>query len=894
MKTIIHYLKTRALKQITQWLVIAAFSIMILGAFAVADAYAASKGPIIPHFPPLPNLAATCVDLEGGTAGTCDADQGCMDFDLQNGDDNAPWAAELCSPNVIYVDDELQDFELHGWVWNTNLGYMSLYCDSSGKNNGVDCGSIPYGVKIDSSTGEMYGWAWSDNLGWISFGCQDGLNEGYACGNIDYSTSINLDIGEDLGKISGYAWSDSIGWFDFELGDVHTKLLEILMRTSSSETPWGVWTKSEISGSLSDSEKDNIPLKSTMPVAGSGEGYDLFVYVADIAGNPIQSSADVTVDIETQWKDTVGYNQTDNIREDSSDANGGIVVKPSVKHNAGKVLTFDSGPTTTGGIDHAYYGRVTSSMPTDGGNCYDGDGDGSCYTGDDNYLYKDFAGEGAPENEIIYYSATVTVTVPSTGETWTRTITPLGYPSGRKMEFLPQIDIPTFDYLMIPGDLTSSLPFIQAIRNKVDEFNIDGQVNVTPSKGYSVTLVLESTDADINYVFIDGPTDESDPSTKSNTLGVENVNDLDGSVYALPYSPNEDALTEFVEGASIKSVVSISHGLMAMPNSYFSNGLPRGRESAVQTQAAQIVSGSVFSPGAKDVVQGSDVPLFGDTAVYELRTAILEDVSNLIRGFSVQGIGSEVTINSSTNLNQNKLKDGRLYYFEDQDVIIDDISVLANGAPGKGVTLIVKGGDLYINDNIDESQPFGFIVFESDDDNNQATKGGRLYVNADVTDMVDVHIFSDGPMFRYDDAVCYYWGNYGPGNALVGLREPNFVDSSRCSSPGSFKEPTAALPNQFYLKGNVASFNCLGCSTDIKPSRGDGLDLGGSSALNFAIARLYDFNYFSYFRIHPVTGADSGARSSNVTANPAITDKDKAVYFEYSPAPTDLLGFRNF
>lgn len=876
MKTIIHYLKTRALKQIAQWFVVATVSIIILGAFAVADAYAASS--------------YKCADLAGGSAGTCDIDEGCMDFDLQNSDPNASWAAEICGPLTAYVGGEVQDFELHGWVWDTNLGYVSLYCDSAGKNNGVDCGSIEYGVKIDLVTKTMSGWAWGDNIGWISFGCDGGFNEGYACGGVDYSTSIELDIGDDLGLMSGYTWADTVGWFDFETGDARALLLSLMMRTSSDETAWGVWTKSEIGDDgLSNDEKNGLPLKDTMPIAGSG-GYDLFVYIADIAGRVIQASAEINIDIETQWEDSVGFNQIDDFVANHDTENGFVVVKPSVQNSAGKELVFKGGGSTTGGFAHTHYGLVTSTMPTDGGNCYDGDGDGSCYGGEGDFLYKDFR-EGAPSNLLTYFGATVTITIPGTGETWTTVLTPLGYPGGRVMEFLPQIDIPTFDYLMIPGDLSSAIPLIQAIRNKADEFNINGQVNVVPSKGYTVTLSLGSNDPNVNYVFIDDL--ESDPTVGSNTKIVSNVNDLDGSTLALPYAPDVE-LQDFVEGAAIHSVISISNELMAPPNLYYSNGLPRVFTSAVQTQAAEIVSGSVFSPGAKNVVQGSDVPLFGDTTVYQLRTQILEDVSGLIRGVNLTTGTSDVHLIAGNPQSKNSFKDNRLYYFENQDVYLDDIDFLAKGAPGEPVTLVVKGGDLYISDNIDESQEFGFIVFESDDDPSQATKGGRIYIHADVTDMVDVHIFADGPIFRYTDTVCYFWGNYGPLGALPGLREPNFVDAGRCSGGGAFEEPTAALPNQFYLKGNIASFNCLGCSTDLAPSRGDGLDLGGPNALNFAIARLYDFNYFSYYRQHPITGLFSGDASVNVATNTNITNKDKAVYFEYSPAPTDLLGFRNF
>ena len=911
MKTIMHYLKTRALKQIAQWLIIAAFSILILGGFAIADAYAAfSLNRTNPNIPPLPITihTYTCSDLSGSTGGTCGVDEGCMDFDAQS--DNATWAAEICGPRAAYVDDEIQPFELHGWVWDDNIGWISLSCDANGENNGVACGSIEYGVKVDPTTGEMSGWAWNDNIGWISFMCaNDGLNEGYACGGIPYGVKMNTEIGEDLGKISGYAWSDSVGWFDFETGTSSAKMLGIMMRTSSSETNWGIWTKAEIRDNTKEqaleSSGNTAITKDLMPLANGSDGYDIFVHLADITGQTIEdSSGDVQIEISTDWNDTVKYDQTSSEPSNGNPHNYGPTYKAGFDVDARPyTLELSSTESTTGGIVNSYHGVTYSRAPTDGGNCYDGDGDGSCYGGEGDFLYKDF-GENVEPNTLTYLGTNVSVTIPSTGETWTRYITPLPpYSGGRRLEFKPAVDIPTLDYLFVPGDESSGIPVINAIRNKVDEFNIQGATDHGLSAPYTINFNLSQDDPEVNYVFIDDL--EDDPQAASSTFTVSDVAELGSKLLAIPFSTIEENLQEAVPGAKLITIVRIGnqnpHDLThLMPDTaYYNNGLPRVLTSEIETQTAEIVSGSVFSPGAKNVVQGSDVPLFGDTAVYELRTAVLEDISSLIRGVNFDDASTlPVKIDSGTNIDtlyKNKFKDGRLYYFSNQDVTINDVTPLINAAPeNKPITIVVKGGDLYLAGNIDADRDFGFIVFESDDDTNQATKGGRIYIHSDVTDLVNVHIFSDGPIFRYTDNVCYYWGTYGPTNNLVGLREPNFVEAGRCSSAGTFEEPTSVLVNQFYLKGNIASFNCLGCSTDLAPSRGDGQALGGPTALNFAIARLYDFNYFSYFRVHPITGTDSGTRSNNVTGNPTISDKDKGVYFEYSPAPSDLLGFRNF
>jgi hypothetical protein len=918
--TIVNYFKTRALRQITQWLIVAAFSILTLGVFAVADAYAQSP-------------TYKCSDLEGTSvkAGACIIDGGCVDFDLKT----SPLpAGEICAPEKI---DKVPvgTFELHGWIKDLSGATVSLYCG----NAGSDCKTIPYGVKINPLTGEMSGWAWSeqDDIHWISFMCKSGKNEGKDCGGIDYGTKINLTIGADLGKITGSAWADDInggagGYFKFNgSSTAHAHLLNLLMQKSITETDWGVWTKAEIKTgepgdpALTPAQKNATPTKDTMPFTtfkkNSGPGYDLFVHIADITGKIVYEGAGLTVNITTTWKDTVKFDQTSTTAENFSDNSNGPVKKPATI--SGQSLKVSS-QSTTGGIKNSYWNVVRSAAPTDGGNCLDGDGDKSCYGGEGtgDFLYKDF-GEGVTDNSLIYWGATITIIIDATGETWTiPVLRPLeNEKNGKPMEFKPIVDILELNYLFTPGTPKSGLPFIQAIRNKVSEFFVDATDNKT-TENYSVTFKLSTEEPDVNYVFIDDL--ETDPNKAESNFLINNddamplddkLKTLNWQLLALPFSPSSEAnFDQIVEGSKLTSVVNIKNSVTPGADvTYYNNGLPRGDvPSKIQTQSAEIISGGVSSSGAKNVVVGSDVPLFGDTSVYELRSQILADVSGLIRGIPSGTNTSPVIICnpaipgcSPADLKENTFKGNRFYYFENKNVTIEDISMLVEAGSDKPVTVVVKGGDLYIKNNVDmEGQEFGFIVFESDDavDSSGTTKGGRIYIHSDVTDLVNVHMFTDGPVFRYADNVCYYWDHYktSDGKPLTGLREPNFVTIKRCStgSTGSFKEPLSALPNQFYLKGNIASFNCLGCSTDIAPSRGDGVDLGGPSASNFAIARLYDFNYFSYFRENLLKpGTFSGERSSNVTALEVvgkIPDGDKAVYFEYSPAPTDLLGFRNF
>ena len=153
------YIKTRAVKQLIQWLIIALVSILSLSAFAVADAYALA--------------GSTCegADLAGTVTPVPLPNTDVLDFSTSGTADFYKYQAEICP----YTGGTY--FELKGWVWDTNLGWISLYC-KDGLNAGLACGAVNYGVKVNISDGKMYGWGW--HHGSIRT-CSDGRGQGGVC-----------------------------------------------------------------------------------------------------------------------------------------------------------------------------------------------------------------------------------------------------------------------------------------------------------------------------------------------------------------------------------------------------------------------------------------------------------------------------------------------------------------------------------------------------------------------------------------------------------------------------------------------------------------------------------------------------------------------------------------
>ena len=878
------YFKTRGLRQITQWLIIAAISILSLSFFAVADAFAAGA-------------TSTCngADLAGTTTAAF-PNTDFLDFNdpiVPTSPLFANYQAEICP----YVSGSTY-LELKGWVWDTNLGWISLYCDAGGLNAGLPCGSYTYGVKINKVDGKMYGWAWGDNIGWISFGCSGGTNDGVACGGIPYGGKTNLIVDATLGSTSGQAWADTVGWFN--LAGITSKILPVVVPVSATESNIGIWTKTE---NNSGAGRDTAPNKKTAPVADGTEGYDIFVNLADFNGNPINGMFGVTWNITPDWNDSVQFDQTlkagvpgyvdpDTLKTQNS----GAVTKP--------LLGTDFAPATgakipSGGSTSAVYSKVLSFAPTDL-NCYDGGDDGSCSdTGD--FYYKDF-GDSVPSQTLEYNGASVTVTIIATGESVTRFLPPVNCGGlACKLDFVPPVELTTFNYLPDPTDLTSGVNYIESFRNKPDYFVIE-ETNrgaaIIPAP--TVKLILSTLSADVNYGWIDSLEQVGAPEpgsdTKEFTEGEENI--------AMPYAPQTEGmeLLGLLEGAKAYSTVEYTSGSNTIK--YYSNGVPRIGDSSIINQTAQFLSGQVYSPGAVKVGENV-ITSIGDLSTNDLRTSILKNVSGLIAGIKSDNLeNQDFTFEEGSSYSE--LADGYAYYYNNANVHITDLSWLSG--LGHPVTLIVRG-DVYIDTNINSPDclpvdtcpgyPVGIIVLENDNYTNEIDRGGRIYVHSSVTDLVNVFIYADHAMFRYADDICYFTGAYGPDSNsdgtpdLDGQKEPNFVKNGRCA--GNFKEPTTTLVNQFYFKGTIASENCIGCSSLAKVYRGDGKLLGDTTPENFAIGRLFDLNYFAYFRLKP-DGNKSGAESATVDQieiDRVLTDDAMLgpVYFDYASPPKDLAGF---
>ncbi|MBI5817346.1 MAG: hypothetical protein HZB09_02875, partial [Candidatus Yonathbacteria bacterium] len=141
------------------------------------------------------------------------------------------------------------------------------------------------------STDNLSGWMWSSNIGWISFNC---TNSGENCGTSNYGVHINESqrfISEGTGDFSGSAWSFNIGWISFDRSKTGNPPSNDI-GSGSGPIAQIDWTTGNVSGwarALSGCQDiPGVPVSScssTAAGAASG-GWDGWIKLGSTSGEP--------------------------------------------------------------------------------------------------------------------------------------------------------------------------------------------------------------------------------------------------------------------------------------------------------------------------------------------------------------------------------------------------------------------------------------------------------------------------------------------------------------------------------------------------------------------------------------------------------------------------------
>ena len=82
-------------------------------------------------------------------------------------------------------------FDLTGYAWSENIGWISMNCKTGGATGNDICDTSNYKVSVNSG-GMITGYAWSSNIGWIKFGGLSGFPS--ALGNYGGNAKVNENI----------------------------------------------------------------------------------------------------------------------------------------------------------------------------------------------------------------------------------------------------------------------------------------------------------------------------------------------------------------------------------------------------------------------------------------------------------------------------------------------------------------------------------------------------------------------------------------------------------------------------------------------------------------------------------------------------------------------------
>lgn len=169
-----------------------------------------------------------CKDFFGQTNDNPVQNQGVIDFDNEAPAGDLRTCLELSSDP--FPAGEIH-YDIDGWAWNTNLGWVSttaIDLGSGPENRGLSVGSQEFRseLKVGSTyrgDGELFGYWWNDAVGWIKLNCaaDTSLNPGdvaqcAANGGADYQVYVDsFDPVTNRAVLAGYAWTDSMGYIDF-------------------------------------------------------------------------------------------------------------------------------------------------------------------------------------------------------------------------------------------------------------------------------------------------------------------------------------------------------------------------------------------------------------------------------------------------------------------------------------------------------------------------------------------------------------------------------------------------------------------------------------------------------------------------------------------------------
>lgn len=766
---------------------------------------------------------------------------------------------------------------LEGWVWNDNLGWVSMYCPATGMNLGIACGGQQYsvlfataGVGPDFSSVSMSGNAWGDNIGYISFkdvtsgstwNWMKPVSSGASRGLISSATQSDI-----------HAWADSVGWLNFTGVKFRWESVPVVPQPHDVK----IWDPTVACNLATGC----VPTVAQTPVADGGQNYTIeipFKYgavdltpveVTDCGADSISMYATgvsaFCARIKLEWQDNVDYNQTLKANQNgatnpynltSAPVGVGAVIKPLLYSLAGPDFTYS-------GIKKIWGANVKSFAPTSDGNVVDG-----------------------MQLEKFNYVDTSKFLDP--------TYNPTKIDQDRLK--LAKVNLMLFKYspdgiapgecvmgdIKDPSPITPPNPYTCNLRTYIQDVNMSFRPLFEITK-----LVHKIGTKELNFINIDNVEElqRFDYVQTKNSAAVISGNPVTRLVvglanefnYVLQFEPGESEVswnTETASGSYVGKVTSATPGasfssdaqpyLFSMINyrmaaapqwiQYYANKLPRISAGILKNPVAK-VQGNVYLTDY--AAKTSDVSLrsLGNISSNLRREEIVRNVNKYLRGYTAALVTEDKTVNTGTvaNINNlNELVQDKVFYLKGYNLKID---CGATCVFDRNVTFIVENGNIIVNSDIVPAAgvQVGMIALRNLEGNVKTQ--GFLYLDKDVKLLSRVQVYLDRVLQSYDKT--------GAG----GFDTNGFFKTS-----GNDSARQALFKDQLVLEGTISSMNGIGNASANPATDEEGKNIGslaGSACADYSVAtlagicraRVTDLNYLRYYGpgLEICTGLEGG------------------------------------
>lgn len=748
-----------------------------------------------------PNVGAKLsFDSHTGAASYHAAQLGIAGGTTGNAPDNAGYAACLAPAEVI------GEYDLKGYAWADNIGFISFYCGADGKNEGVSCGDFPYGVKAvpDGDGFVLQGYAWSSTFGYINFYCRD-HKDGVTsndCGDVNYQVGLEKVEGTEDQYVVMNSKTVENNVFGFSGAGIFLNfdgMKTTLPKLMEEGDTWCETVASLKAGAWPVCVE--VDVEGDTKVANGVEGYDVYVYFRDQNGIPLDMNSVSTLKLTFVWGDKVTLNQTDGLS--TPDA---IAWKPGVLSKS----------DFTDLVDSAYgkyklTNKIRSYAPTNGGNLSKiesvkvPEGRESFAKFKNESFIPGFEPNAAGGHKVetnslslnsINYQLSLATGGPSSGSGYNGSVFANKASGALAVDFKPVVELEG----LYTGNSGDKQDVIVAYRDIPVVFTLSKKTNDSSFSWSDVTVgmyLFEGTDTQtcepLAFNFIEGFSGKTFSKKGS---------ELPSTFLAEAYIEGEEQedidYCTYTQSPALYSV--IEYGVGGKNVKYYGNKLPR-LDAGNVANLSVTVHGNVYAQFADVTSQDVDPVLTSGSAILN----VVKDTVKRNLAKYLKGVTDDKMI---------ALDNGEVIDYHKGDFNIGGGEFYS----GKKV-VVVEDGDLYIKGNLKPANDQARLVL--------VVLNGNVYVDIGVTDIY-ASLVADGSIFSWYEG--FVKGDYG---------EPD--------DPQEFFAKLKDESAQLYWEGSIAADNTIGGADKI--GREKFYYRGGIPTSDKDLAQVYDLNYLRLFRL---------------------------------------------